>query len=85
MELSRWPGERSLEQLAILDADLVVMAHATPELKASLESSSLLASLSAYQRKRYFSVDSETIAALRFPTVLNIPWTLEKLGPALRP
>jgi iron complex transport system substrate-binding protein len=67
--------------VALLDADVVVMSYSTPALKESFEGSPLFSGLNAVKNKRYYALDGETIAALRFPTPLKIPWTLDKLAP----
>ncbi|MGE0543733.1 MAG: iron-siderophore ABC transporter substrate-binding protein [Dehalococcoidia bacterium] len=75
-------GAVSFEQMALLDADLLIMSYNNDELRRSLEENPLFQSLAAVQQHRYVTVDLETVAALRFPAALNIPWTLQQLTPA---
>ncbi|MFI8219202.1 iron-siderophore ABC transporter substrate-binding protein [Streptomyces sp. NPDC085932] len=74
-------GELSFEQLDKLDADLVVIAFTTPELKKAFESSALVKNMSAVEKDRYVVTDVATISQLRSPSVLGIPWALDNLEP----
>ena len=71
----------SYEQLDLLDADLLVVAFSTPDLKSALESNSLFRSIPAVAEGRYLAVDMATMAALRVPSLKNIPWLLDQLEP----
>ncbi|WP_309094587.1 iron-siderophore ABC transporter substrate-binding protein [Streptomyces sp.] len=72
-------GELSFEQLDKLDADLVVIAFTTPELRKAFESSALVKNMSAVKKDRYVVTDVATISQLRSPSVLGIPWALDNL------
>ncbi|MFF5982143.1 iron-siderophore ABC transporter substrate-binding protein [Streptomyces olindensis] len=72
-------GELSFEQLDKLDADLVVIAFTTPQLKKAFESSALVKNMSAVKEDRYVVTDVATISQLRSPSVLGIPWALDNL------
>jgi len=71
----------SYEQLDLLDADLLVVAYNSPDLKNTVESNSLFKSIPAVAEGRYLAVDLATIAALRVPSLKNIPWLLDQLDP----
>ncbi|MGC9535802.1 iron-siderophore ABC transporter substrate-binding protein [Streptomyces sp. UG1] len=74
-------GELSFEQLDKLDADLVVIAFTTPDLKKAFESSDLVKNMSAVKDDRYVVTDVATISQLRSPSALGIPWALNNLEP----
>ncbi|KUO05282.1 iron-siderophore ABC transporter substrate-binding protein [Streptomyces caeruleatus] len=74
-------GELSFEQLDKLDADLVVIAFTTPDLKKAFESSDLVKNMAAVKDDRYVVTDVATISQLRSPSALGIPWALNNLEP----
>lgn len=74
-------GELSFEQLDKLDADLVIIAFTTPDLKKAFESSALVKNMSAVTNDNYQVTDTETVSQLRSPSVLGIPWALDNLEP----
>lgn len=74
-------GELSFEQLDRLDADLVVIAFTTPDLKKAFESSALVKNMTAVKQGNYLVTDAETVSQLRSPSALGIPWALENLEP----
>lgn len=76
-------GALSFENISLLDADIVVMLYATPELRRQIEEFALFRNLRGVRDGRYVVVDLPTATALRSPTVLSIPWALEQLGPSL--
>ncbi|GHF71737.1 iron complex transport system substrate-binding protein [Amycolatopsis bartoniae] len=73
-------GSLSPEQYDKLAADLVVIAFTSPDLRQAFESNQLVANVKS---GNYLVTDMETISALRYPTVYDIPWVLDKLKPAL--
>lgn len=73
----------SLERLGLLDADMLIMAFASAELQASLESSAVFATVPAVSRENYVPVSLDTVTAVRNPSVLSIPYGLEQLVPEL--
>ncbi|GAB2984885.1 ABC transporter substrate-binding protein [Amycolatopsis acidiphila] len=73
-------GSLSPEQYDKLAADLVVIAFTSPDLQQAFESNQLVAKVKSGD---YLVLDMETISALRYPTVYDIPWVLEKLRPGL--
>jgi iron complex transport system substrate-binding protein len=73
-------GTLTPEQYDKLAADLVVIAFTSPDLQQAFENNQLVANV---KKGNYLVVDMETISALRYPTVYDIPWVLSKLTPAL--
>ncbi|GAA5153252.1 MULTISPECIES: ABC transporter substrate-binding protein [Amycolatopsis] len=73
-------GSLSPEQYDKLAADLVVIAFTSPDLQQAFESNQLVANVKS---GNYLVVDMATISALRYPTVYDIPWVLDKLKPGL--
>ncbi|WP_223843046.1 ABC transporter substrate-binding protein [Amycolatopsis methanolica] len=73
-------GSLTPEQYDKLAADLVIVAYTSPDYQTAFEGNQLVAPIKA---GNYLVVDMETISALRAPTVLDIPWVLEKLKPGL--
>ncbi|WP_236789552.1 ABC transporter substrate-binding protein [Amycolatopsis sp. GM8] len=73
-------GSLTPEQYDKLGADLVIIAFTSPDLQQAFESNQLVASVKSGD---YLVVDMETISALRYPTVYDIPWVLDKLKPGL--
>lgn len=76
-------GALSFENISQLDADIVVMLYATPELQRQVEEFALFRNLGGVRDGRYFVIDLPTATALRSPTVLSIPWALGQIGPSL--
>ncbi|MFI6033360.1 iron-siderophore ABC transporter substrate-binding protein [Streptomyces sp. NPDC051315] len=74
-------GELSFEQLDRLDADLVIIAFTTKDLRQAFEASALVKSMSAVKKGNYVVTDVETISQLRSPSALGIPWALNNLEP----
>ncbi|MDQ0603853.1 iron complex transport system substrate-binding protein [Streptomyces canus] len=72
-------GELSFEQLDKLDADLVIIAFTTPDLKKAFEASTLVKNMSAVKKDNYVVTDVATISQLRSPSALGIPWALDNL------
>ncbi|WP_327715388.1 iron-siderophore ABC transporter substrate-binding protein [Streptomyces sp. NBC_00490] len=72
-------GELSFEQLDKLDADLVIIAFTTPDLKKAFEASTLVKNMSAVKKDHYVVTDVATISQLRSPSALGIPWALDNL------
>jgi iron complex transport system substrate-binding protein len=77
-------GALSPEQYDKLSADLVIIAFTTPDLQRAFESNQLVKNLPAVKDGHYLVVDFDTIAQLRAPSVLGIPWALDKLTPGLK-
>jgi iron complex transport system substrate-binding protein len=77
-------GALSPEQYDKLAADLVIIAFTTPDLQQAFEANQLAKNLPAVKDGHYVVVDFDTIAQLRAPSVIGIPWALDKLAPALK-
>ncbi len=73
----------SMENIDKLDADVVVIGYQNDDLKRQVESSGLFKDLRAVKSGGYAGVDLQTISTLRGTSVLNIPWVLERIKPAL--
>ncbi|GHE97038.1 iron siderophore-binding protein [Amycolatopsis deserti] len=71
-------GTLTPEQYDKVAADLVIVAFTSPDLQQAFESNQLVSGIKA---GNYLVTDMQTISALRYPTVLDIPWVLEKLKP----
>jgi iron complex transport system substrate-binding protein len=82
---SSTPGrsEISLERLDLLDADVVILAYATPAAQRQLEANPLFKRLPAVKRGSYLALDFPTAIALAFPSVLSIPYGLDATVPKL--
>lgn len=72
-------GELSLEQINLIDADFLMMAYDTPELRAAYEANPLFQKLSAVQKGNYIAVDLPIASEMRYPSVLGIPAVLATL------
>ncbi|MGH8934278.1 MAG: ABC transporter substrate-binding protein [Egibacteraceae bacterium] len=70
-----------LEQLSLLDADLLIMTHASPELRQAIEANPLFTSLPAVSQGGYVPVDLPVITALRIPSILRVTYALDELVP----
>lgn len=76
-------GTVGAEQFDKLGADFVVNAYGTPDAKAAFENSPLMQNVPALKKGAYVVADMQTITQLRYPSVLGIPWALDKLAPGL--
>lgn len=76
-------GKLSAEQLDKLNANLVVVAFSNPAAQRGFESNPLVRRLPAVNNGAYVTADMQTITQLRFPSVLGIPWALDKLAPGI--
>jgi len=76
----------SLENIAVLDADLLVLSFGSEALRDELTGSAAYQNLKAVQTKAVHLVDpGDTLPTFagNGPTLLNIPWVLEQQRPAL--
>jgi hypothetical protein len=73
-------GTLTPEQFDKVAADAVIIAFTSPDLRQAFESNQLVAPVKA---GNYLVTDMETISALRYPTVYDIPFVLDKLKPVL--
>ena len=83
------PGETgfsafiSREQLASLEADLLILRPGDDAFRGQLEADPLFQSLDVVQAGHVFWPDAELWLAFRTPSVLAIPYALDRLVPAL--
>lgn len=77
-------GALSLETLNLIDADLMIVAFGSPELKAAYEANPIFGGLDAVKTGRYIEVDLTTVTQLRTPSVLGIRWVLDGLRPSFK-
>jgi iron complex transport system substrate-binding protein len=73
----------SLERIDTLDADVLIMAYASDELRTSLESNPVFRAAPAVRSGHYLPVSVDAISALRLPSVLSIPYGLDQMEPGL--
>ncbi len=74
----------SQEQINLLDADVVMLTHlGGPEAQAAFEAQPLFQQLAAVQRGSYIAQDGDVGIGLGFPSVLSIPYAVERLTPQL--
>lgn len=73
----------SLEQIGILDADVLILAYTSDDLRKSLENNPVFQSVPAVKDGRYLPVSLDTAYALRQPSVLSIPYSLDQIEPGL--
>ncbi|GAA2804703.1 iron-siderophore ABC transporter substrate-binding protein [Saccharopolyspora taberi] len=76
-------GVLGAEQLDKLDADLLVIAFATPQAQHAFETNPLVRNTPAMTSGSYVVADRQLISQLRYPSALGIPWALDKLRPGL--
>lgn len=73
----------SLEQIGLLDADFVAISFADDSLRSSLTVDPLYTRLPAVVAGRVLEADAELGAASNNPSILNVPWQLERYRPVL--
>lgn len=73
----------SYEEVEVLDADLVLLAHASQSLQGSLTSNPVFANLPSTRDGRVVTVDLVSINALRTPMLRGIDHALDMLEPEL--
>jgi iron complex transport system substrate-binding protein len=66
------------EQVGLIDADLVRLGYASDELRAQLTASPLFQAVPAVRDGRVFEFDVFGATAGNNPTLLNVPWQLER-------
>lgn len=76
-------GQVSLERLDVLDADVLLLLYSSDEGRIAMEGSLVFQQLSAVRRGAYIDVDREVAFGLAFPTVLSIPYVLDRITPQL--
>ncbi|GEL24867.1 iron ABC transporter substrate-binding protein [Pseudonocardia sulfidoxydans NBRC 16205] len=91
------PGVRSLqagsipnrasvspERLDVLDADVLLLAYASPAARQAVEGMELFQRIPAVQRRSYVALDFPVAIALGFPSALSIGYGLDQVVPQLR-
>ncbi|MCA1672146.1 MAG: iron-siderophore ABC transporter substrate-binding protein, partial [Actinobacteria bacterium] len=73
----------SLEQIGTLDADVLILAYTSDDLRKSLENNPVFQSVPAVKDGRYVPVSLATAFALRQPSVLSISYAIDQLEPGL--
>ncbi|MGP4014876.1 hypothetical protein [Saccharopolyspora sp. 5N708] len=71
------------EQLDRLNTDLVVIAFASPQARQAFEGNPLVRNMPVLGSGAYLVADVQLITQLRYPSVLGIPWALDRLRPGL--
>ncbi|MGV9794923.1 ABC transporter substrate-binding protein [Gordonia sp. NPDC003422] len=72
-----------LENVPVLDANLVLATGATPQLDQQFRSLPGYSNLAGVKAGAAPALTSDEINALNTPSVLSIPWVLDRLNPAL--
>lgn len=83
---SEIPGRAkvSLENIGVLDADVLLLVHfGGDQVRAEFEQQPLFRQIPAVQRGSSVAVDPTVALALAFPSVLNIPYGVERIAPQL--
>ena len=74
----------SLEQLSLLDADALLLTHFGGDgPRAAFEAQPVFQQIPAVQRGSYVALDGDVAIGLAFPSVLSIPYSVERLTPQL--
>lgn len=73
----------SAEQLALLDADVVILSYQDAATRAKFEALPVFKQLPAVQRGSYIALDMGAAVSLAFPSVLSIPYGLTTMVPQL--
>lgn len=74
----------SAEQSGLLDVDYLQLSSAGPDLRSQLFADPLFSSLGVVRDGRYSETDESGGVAANYPTVLNIPWSLDQQVDVLR-
>lgn len=67
------------DQIDHIDADLVLVAFDTPQLRAGTEANPDFQRLTAVQQGNYEAIDLALASTLRYPSILSIPYLLDRL------
>jgi iron complex transport system substrate-binding protein len=71
------------ENLAVLDADVLILTFNTPAARQQLEASTVFQKIPAVVRGSYIALDLPTAIAIGFPSALSIPYALEQSVPKI--
>lgn len=78
------PGpDIAYEQLGMLDADVLLVSSANPELRQALAAAPVFANLGAVRAGRIVEVDIAMATALAVPSILRVGHVLDELVPAI--
>ena len=83
---SETPGRAnvSLENLGVLDADVLMLVHFGGDgPRTEFERAPLFQQVPAVRRGSYVAVEPSVALGLAFPSVLNIPYSVERVTPQL--
>lgn len=83
---SEIPGRAKIsrERLGLLDADVLMLIHFGGEdARADFDAQPLFQQIPAVRRGSYISLESDVALALAFPSVLNIPYAIQRVAPQL--
>lgn len=74
----------SAEEMGIFDADALLLAHfGDAAHRAAFEAQPTFRSIPAVRRGSYVALDPDLAIALAFPSVLNIPYAVQRIAPQL--
>ncbi|MEV6300537.1 iron-siderophore ABC transporter substrate-binding protein [Actinoplanes sp. NPDC051861] len=73
----------SLEKIATIDADVVLIYCTEAQLKTALEANTLFKNLPAVKNGKYVALESDKFMALRNPSPLSIPYFVDNTVPAV--
>jgi iron complex transport system substrate-binding protein len=76
-------GALGLEQVGRLEADALIITYASKALQRQLEANAAFKELDVVKRGGYSEIDLDTVTGLRTPSVLSVPYGLDKLTAAL--
>ncbi|MGH3933071.1 MAG: hypothetical protein ACRDTF_24210, partial [Pseudonocardiaceae bacterium] len=79
------PGRANISQenLSVLDADIMIVTYTTDDDRTFFESSQIFQQLNAVKNGKYIPLDLSVALALGFPSVLAIPYALDRAVPAV--
>lgn len=73
-----------LERLDLIDGDVLVLAYLDPAVQKEFEAREVFKQVPVVATGRYIAATAGTVAALRIPSVLAVPYVLDTLVPDLR-
>ncbi len=73
----------SLENLSLLDADITIVTYTTDDDQTFIESNQVFQQLDAVKNGNYIPLDLSVALAAGFPSVLTIPYALDRAVPAV--
>jgi iron complex transport system substrate-binding protein len=73
----------SLEKIATIDADVVIVYATEPQFKTALEGNTLFKNLTAVKTGGYVSLTREEFSALRNPSPLTVPYFIDTVLPKI--